>query len=153
MDSQVEKNTVLCSQDLLHECFFLKPTDGRGQERVGQLNGRYAFLFKVLLCGSPIFAFLLTVFLVPFTTWVASEQYIDIANRKSNTKLAESVERLDERHIAELRTLHETIGALPPDPFERRVDRLESTQNKIEVKVETILVNQAKIMAKMGIPD
>lgn len=120
-------------------CFFLKKDDDSKNE-IGRLNGRYAFLFKLLLWGGPVFAFILTIIIVPFGVWTTKEQYADIADRRVTTEL--------QADVASIRT---DIRNLPPQPFVQRVDKIEAMNDRLSEKVETILINQAKIMAQMGI--
>ena len=144
-----------CVENVSQKCFFHEDKargerDGKGRV-IGQMNGRYALLFKVLLAGAPLFAVLLTLFIVPFSTWITREQFKDIANRDSTTEATTSIKDMSAKHDLEIKELRHTIKDLPPDAFEDRVDRIEDTQVKMADKVEKILINQVKIMANMGI--
>lgn len=118
--------------------------------KIGQFNGRYAILFKILLYGAPIFGTVMTVFMIPFVTWIVSEQWADIANRSRTDQIVQIIERQSKRHDQQLDQINHLLRQLPNQDVERRIGVLEECQRSTQREIRMILLNQTKIMQQMG---
>lgn len=131
---------------------------------IGTMNGWWAMLFKAYLIGSPIFAFILTVVIIPWGKWQTDQQYEDIAYRKETTTamtqvhdslalIATEIKELRADHKRDVDSLDQKIANLPHEEWKRRIVLLEDHVEKTNATINSVLIAIEQVKFKLGIPN
>ena len=103
---------------------------------IGQLNGPWALLLKIVLVLVPIIA----TCSIPWIQWQTKEGYASEETRIIVTRLVESVEAINEK-----------FAELPPPEWKERVKILEMDARRNLEDHSDIKVSLEQIKAKLGV--
>jgi hypothetical protein len=142
------KHHIIVDDELIDE-ELLEPKQGlftklssliTSDKKVGELNGKWATLFKVVL----IVCILVIPTLLGWATWVTTEVFSYRSHADATTGFDERITKLENATSAiariekQIDTITTKIDALPPPEWKRRIEILESQYTTISNQLDAV---------------
>jgi hypothetical protein len=110
--------------------------------RIGELNGRWAFLLKITLVAIPTVTTIVTAFFLPWAVWVTNGTYASFATEQAVVRLSgECVE------------VQDIVRDLPPPEWKERIRNLEDEGKQNFKDHSNIMISLEQIKAAVGAVD
>lgn len=119
----------------------------KNKETVGQLNGKWARLFKINNAISPFVIFFLGA-LLSLNIWLISSVMKNNAHRDTATQICIQVDKLVELHRSDMQYLEHRLDSMPSSDWKDRVSRIEEKLDIAEDGISEIR-SDVKVIRQM----
>ncbi len=114
--------------------------------RIGDMNGKYAILFKVALWAIPLMIGIGT----PWVIWVTAETFHNRYFREQGSRFTpednmKSETKLRNEFLLEIKNLERVISKLPPPEWKQKIHEMEITQRNMEKNQAVIIAAQERM--------
>lgn len=134
------------------ECPIREAQGNDGGRAIGAMNGKWAFLLKLVLITTPAaWAIFVTVDL-PWRVWVTKTTFASVETHKHLGDLTNKLDQYITAREADYRAMDKRLDALPTPEWRKRVEDLEGWERQNRADHAQILIALEAIKAKLNIP-
>lgn len=119
---------------------------------IGEMNGKWGFLFKLVLITTPAaWAIFITVDL-PWRIWVTKTTFQSTDTHEALREVSADIAKLVDQHQRDIRELDRQLKNQPPQEWRDRIAKLEDWERENKADHLRILVSLEAIKARLEIP-